>query len=551
MTRNIYALLVGINEYPNPENRLKGCIRDIEGWKHCLEGQAGATNAMLHPLMLQDKAATHGAIIETFARHLCQAEEGDAAVFCFAGHGSFMAGQKAFNQTPDETNQTLVCWDSRLEGNRDLVDKELSNLVAKVAEKNPQITLILDCCHSGSASRDREVVERQIEPQWLGVSQRNFYSFDAAEQDMAEVSRGAGDGSSFVLRQGRHILLAACHETQTAKEVRIDGVPRGVFSAALQSVLAKAAGAMTYEDLITEAGLAIERQQVKEQSPQMEVIKGGARDHALFFLSGEQQAVGQDIFTLAYQDGWRVNGGRAHGWMARGVRLPVFDLVGARQVIASGTDQLGEVTIEEIQTGFSRAVPVGELNLDKSKTYKVVAGPEISSTELTVFLKGKSVGVETLRRSFEEMYSGLAQAKLVDDESEASVILNAAKDTYEIFRGPKLDGAMTVPVASRPFSPLILTDVAEPLRRIERWLRLYELFVADGGADSEVTFQLSQDQVVKAGMDFRLVCDRKNDRWVVPNVQFLVTNSTSSRLYCAMLYLSPEFGINPGSLYKC
>ena len=49
-------------------------------------------------------------------------------------------------------------------------------------------------------------------------------------------------------------------------------------------------------------------------------------------------------------------------------------------------------------------------------------------------------------------------------------------------------------------------------------------------------------------MDFRLGCSSKNNRWVVPGVQFQVANKTSARIYCAVLYLSPEFGISAGLL---
>jgi len=276
MSRSLYALLAGINEYPNPQNRLKGCIQDIENWQRCLAKQSEVNNYSFHPLLLRNRKATRQAIINAFTEHLGQANAGDVAVFCFAGHGSFIAGQQAFNQTPDEINQTLVCWDSRLAGNRDLVDKELSNLVAKVAEKNPHITLILDCCHAGSASRERDIVERQIEPQGLDISLQDFYRFEPVEQGAAEASRATGGDSSVVFRQGRHILMAACHETETAKEIQIDGGSRGVFSASLQALLAEAERPMTYKELMEEAGTAIERQRVKNQSPQLEVIKGGA-----------------------------------------------------------------------------------------------------------------------------------------------------------------------------------------------------------------------------------------------------------------------------------
>ena len=264
MARYLYALLVGINEYHNPKDRLSGCINDINGWKDCLAAQAAATGYEFRPLVLKDELATRQAIMTAFSEHLSKAKQEDSAVFCFSGHGSYIAGQKTFGQMPDEINQTLVCWDSRTEGNRDLVDKEISNLVAKVAEGNPQIALILDCCHSGSASRDRDVVERQLEPQWLEASQQDFYSSgatsNATQQGVeTEVSRAVGGDAGFVQREGRHVLLAACHEIETAKEIRVDGVSRGAFSVSLQKILAEASYRITYADLMTRAGGAIKQ----------------------------------------------------------------------------------------------------------------------------------------------------------------------------------------------------------------------------------------------------------------------------------------------------
>jgi hypothetical protein len=54
---------------------------------------------------------------------------------------------------PDHLDETLVCYDSRTDGSWDLADKELAKLIAEVAEKNPHIVVIMDCCHSGSGTR--------------------------------------------------------------------------------------------------------------------------------------------------------------------------------------------------------------------------------------------------------------------------------------------------------------------------------------------------------------------------------------------------------------
>jgi hypothetical protein len=70
MTRNIYALLVGINEYLNPIPPLKGCINDILNLKEYLLGRITPKGYSLHLRILLNQDATRQAIIDGFRQHL-------------------------------------------------------------------------------------------------------------------------------------------------------------------------------------------------------------------------------------------------------------------------------------------------------------------------------------------------------------------------------------------------------------------------------------------------------------------------------------------------
>jgi hypothetical protein len=48
MTRNIYALLVGIDEYISPVPSLKGCVNDIMAVKEYLEKRVSEDGYHLH-----------------------------------------------------------------------------------------------------------------------------------------------------------------------------------------------------------------------------------------------------------------------------------------------------------------------------------------------------------------------------------------------------------------------------------------------------------------------------------------------------------------------
>lgn len=77
MNRNIYALLVGIDEYVSPVTPLKGCVNDITAVKEYLEGRLLTDGYQLHLRTLFNQEATRQAIIDGFRQHLCQASSED------------------------------------------------------------------------------------------------------------------------------------------------------------------------------------------------------------------------------------------------------------------------------------------------------------------------------------------------------------------------------------------------------------------------------------------------------------------------------------------
>src|SRR6185369_11131982 len=88
MHPNIYALLVGINNYPDPHHQLRGCVNDIRALEEYLNGRIDGSGFQFFPKVLLDKEATREALIDGFRTHLKKAGRGDTALFYFAGHGS-------------------------------------------------------------------------------------------------------------------------------------------------------------------------------------------------------------------------------------------------------------------------------------------------------------------------------------------------------------------------------------------------------------------------------------------------------------------------------
>src|SRR5215212_1341974 len=144
MAGNVYALLVGINDYGENLNKLRGCVNDVNRFERILSGRV--PKGLLRVRRLLDQDATRQRVIDAFSGHFAAAGPDDVAVFYFAGHGSYEKVEERFwFLEPSGTNQTLVCADSRHAGVPDLADKELSVLLDDVAARGPHVLVVLDC----------------------------------------------------------------------------------------------------------------------------------------------------------------------------------------------------------------------------------------------------------------------------------------------------------------------------------------------------------------------------------------------------------------------
>ncbi|PSB67243.1 hypothetical protein C7B61_07200, partial [filamentous cyanobacterium CCP1] len=206
-TENIYALLVGINQYEptSKVNPLRGCANDVQTMEAYLKERISKDiNCEIKTLI--NEQATYAAIVDGFRNHLSKAKgERDTILFWFSGHGSQEPAPEEFwHLEPDRKNETLVCYDSRTPNGKDLADKELAYLIGELAKNNPHIVVILDNCHSGSGTRDpfQQAEERRI-PESTKIRRLDSYLFPATQLDFP---------------RGKHMVLSACRDYQTAKE---------------------------------------------------------------------------------------------------------------------------------------------------------------------------------------------------------------------------------------------------------------------------------------------------------------------------------------------
>ena len=256
----MYAFCVAIDDYPDPNHRLNGCVNDLQSLRSHLDRSMEASSVPLLIRCLLNEEATRSNIIEGF-QHFDQAEEGDLCLFFFAGHGSRCPAPEAFwHIEPDRMHETLVCWDSRVGGNRELIDKELSYLIWKATSaKEVHFLAIMDCCHSGSNTKGHWQAVRRISDSEQLIPLSAYLGYE----QYLKVGEQA-----YSPPRGRHVQLAASRARETAKELMIRGEFRGVFTHALVEVLSEAGNFLSYSELISRANLRI-RRRVSDQTAQL------------------------------------------------------------------------------------------------------------------------------------------------------------------------------------------------------------------------------------------------------------------------------------------
>jgi hypothetical protein len=245
------ALLVGINRYPDPANELRGCVNDVLMMRDTLERRCGFDDPR-GIRVLTDRHATTAAILEGLAWLLDGAAPGDSLVFHYSGHGSQVPDRNG--DESDGLDEILCPYD--LQWEHPLTDDDLATAVAPIP-RGALLTVILDCCHSGTGLR---------EPSRNGSGIRHRYLPHLAEPAaLARTVRRFGSG----VAKSEAVLIAACRDDQTSADAFIEGKYRGAHTWYLCRSLHDAGRHPTYRHLVSDAAAALSRAGF-DQLPQLE-----------------------------------------------------------------------------------------------------------------------------------------------------------------------------------------------------------------------------------------------------------------------------------------
>ncbi|MBD2214500.1 caspase family protein [Nostoc linckia FACHB-104] len=551
MRQHLYALLVGIDNYPNPNHCLQGCVNDITAVQEYLNERVDQQQYEMHSFILKNSEATRQAVINGFRNHLCQAKQNDIVLFYYSGHGSQeLAPEELWHLEPDHFDETLVCYDSRTENGWDLADKELALLIGEVAESNPHITIILDCCHSGSGTKDpmQTAKERRFPADKRSRPLDSFIFSLGDLERLLDTRNPEKHPTGWKIPRGRHVLLAACRDHETAKEYYGSGQHRGSFSYFLLDTLSKTNGKLTYRDLFARTN-AIVRSEITDQSPQLEV--NHPEDDNKFFLDG---AIAEHDPYFIVQNhrtyGWVIDGGAVHGVQApehgETTLLALFSFDANIDDLRDPSKSVGTARVTQVLPGKSKIDIEGVQNLAADSTFKAVV-MSLPLPPLGVYFEGDEDGVTIAREKLRTVGNGKSPSPYLREEKEVSQAefrLLCHNKQYVIAK----------PTDSRPlveqidgYTPENAEIAIKRLEHIARWTTIAKLSntaatrIKAGDVKMELIFT---DEDLSPSNQMRLPYKYNNGTWQPPEFRLKLTNTTKKPLFCALVNLSDSFSIS-------
>lgn len=250
-TPNFYALLIGIDfyfPYTSPEGtykNLQGCVRDINHVETYLKETfnltpnqiikltATASENPQQPKEPPELLPTYANIVAKFQEVTAIAQPQDQVYIHYSGHGGRAKTIFANLKGDSGLDEALVPTDIGLPNSRYLRDLELAKLLEEMVEKNLIVTMVLDSCHSGGATRDIQGDDRVRGGGFIDTTSRPSDSLVASVdkltqnwQTLSANSRNIKVVNGLLPEPKGYTLIAACRDNELAYEDVFEGTER-------------------------------------------------------------------------------------------------------------------------------------------------------------------------------------------------------------------------------------------------------------------------------------------------------------------------------------
>ena len=520
---DLRALLIGIDYYlPNELSdgtfyrSLAGCVRDVLKVEQFLRSEFGLTDERLirltasrgggdnpqsrssggTPLSTDDEKPTeppeqwptYQNIMQAFRKLEESARPGEQIYIHYSGHGGKVKTLPRHRALiPGKwIDEALVPTDLGNDEGRYLRDIELAFLLQKFVAKGLYVTIVLDSCHSGSATRGEEAGVRGRPANKddvrgsANIDDRPQPSLVASDEELADnwnrLSKPAGRdvyvGSDWLPDPQGYVLLAACRSNEGAHEYSYDGVNKeGALTYWFLDSLKKFGDGVTYRRLhrYIHAKVSEQFRQREPQNPQLE----GEGDRILF---GREPVPAPHAFSVLNADVARrqvtLSAGRIHG-LGAGAR---FALYSAGEVDFKQSERrlaIAEITEPGITSSQARLVGRSLHTRVEQGDQAVLLAPGTDTPRYTVSVIAKEKPVEQIAQLLRRHNEGYVQ--LLEANEKTDFIINVSpRDHFRICDSsgaeiPNLKPALSVSDRNAP------QRVVKRLQHLAQYRKVSEL----------------------------------------------------------------------------
>jgi hypothetical protein len=325
-TTRCWALLLGINHYVK-DRCLLGCVGDVKSIVSYLEGlergiditaltaTSPSVAGSCQPTEDPNSWPTSANLVSSLKNIIQESCQGDSVYIHYSGHGTQIRqpNKKRSAETP---RLAFVLFEPDPPHRSYFRGVQLSKAIQKLVEKGVLVTLVLDCCFSGSIQRGSQRQTTLVRTTDYSVDD------DLVHEGDNQTPRGMEDTEDGVVRDSRivpkwmvdpegYVVLTACGPHETAEELRWEG--------------GRGAGALSYFLVESLNALRKNRSQVTPHSlyqhlrtrfhvewPKQVPMRYGKRDFSLF---GVEQLPFVAEFTPVFseRDVLYLGAGQAHG----------------------------------------------------------------------------------------------------------------------------------------------------------------------------------------------------------------------------------------------
>jgi hypothetical protein len=262
------AFLVGVNRYQIAGADLRGCVNDVKDLSAALIEFHGFKKSDI--TVVTDLAATKKAMQAGIKALIRDSKKGDVALVHYSGHGSHVPDD---NSDEADGRDEILCptdldWDDPMRD--DWLRTTFDGVRAGV-----NLTVIMDCCHSGTNTRaivppDAPIKERYLpSPSTLKAVESGRREPKKVSSELRASPRAARKARDIVKAELPEVLITGCRDTQTSADAFINGRYNGALTFGLVDAIRKSRGRLTYRELHDRASAVLKTRKF-EQVPQLE-----------------------------------------------------------------------------------------------------------------------------------------------------------------------------------------------------------------------------------------------------------------------------------------